>query len=547
MKRVTFSTKKIILLLTIFSYIHSLYANNELKVLTDSLHRIINEKQFFVQRKEQKIASIKLLLDNVEKNSESEYRINVRLYDEYKKFQIDSALFYTNRNVEIARRLNNPHFVYQASLQLAYLYSLSNRFLESKAILESIPSKELSHDLLITYYTIYCVFYTSYSVSIDKGIYMKAYELYQDSLMCVLDHASFEYRHKEASYYITVNPQKADTLFSKLLKSEKVGTTNYAMITGAYSTLCKRQQRYEEEQKLLILSAITDIRNATRENESMQMLALKEYENQHLGTAFKYAHSAIEDIVASGVHFHAVGNYKFNSLVNSTYQEQQAQSRSRLAKILLFVSLLLLFLVVLLIYIYKQKRKISVIRQKLEYSNEQLSYLNQQLKTKNVSLSESNQIKEYYITEFFDMCFNYIHEMERYQSSLYKIAIGKRYEELIKKLKSTTAIDQELDNLYKRFDTVFLTLYPTFIADFNNLLKEEERGVPKWNLLNRELRVYALLRLGIQDAEKLSTFLCCSISTIYCYRTKMRNKALNRDTFESDVMKIGTSAISELS
>lgn len=111
---------------------------------------------------------------------------------------------------------------------------------------------------------------------------MKAYELYQDSLMCVLDHASFEYRHKEASYYITVNPQKADTLFSKLLKSEKVGTTNYAMITGAYSTLCKRQQRYEEEQKLLILSAITDIRNATRENESMQMLALKEYENQHL-------------------------------------------------------------------------------------------------------------------------------------------------------------------------------------------------------------------------------------------------------------------------
>ena len=98
MKRVTFSTKKIILLLTIFSYIHSLYANNELKVLTDSLHRIINEKQFFVQRKEQKIASIKLLLDNVEKNSESEYRINVRLYDEYKKFQIDFSFYPQNQN-----------------------------------------------------------------------------------------------------------------------------------------------------------------------------------------------------------------------------------------------------------------------------------------------------------------------------------------------------------------------------------------------------------------------------------------------------------------
>lgn len=132
--------------------------------------------------------------------------------------------------------------------------------------------------------------------------------------------------------------------------------------------------------------------------------------------------------------------------------------------------------------------------------------------------------------------------MEDYRKTLYKLGINRHYEELIKKLKSTTVVDKELDDLYAHFDNTFLSLYPTFVSDFNSLLAKEEQVILKTeDLLNKELRIYALLWLGITDSTKISSFLRCSMSTIYNYRTKMRNKAAsNRDEFEEMVMKIGT-------
>ena len=131
--------------------------------------------------------------------------------------------------------------------------------------------------------------------------------------------------------------------------------------------------------------------------------------------------------------------------------------------------------------------------------------------------------------------------MEDYRKTLYKLGINRQYEELIKILKSTTVVDNELDELYTHFDSIFLSLYPTFVTDFNSLLAENEQIVLKsGDLLNKELRIYALLRLGITDNVKIAGFLRCSMSTIYNYRTKMRNKAaIDRDEFEDMVMKIG--------
>jgi len=131
--------------------------------------------------------------------------------------------------------------------------------------------------------------------------------------------------------------------------------------------------------------------------------------------------------------------------------------------------------------------------------------------------------------------------MEDYRRGLYKLGINRQYEELVKKLRSTTMVDNELDELYKHFDSIFLSLYPTFVDDFNSLLIEEERITLKADdLLNKELRIYAVLRLGITDSTKIASFLRCSMSTVYNYRTKTRNKAvITRDDFEKRVMKIG--------
>lgn len=192
-------------------------------------------------------------------------------------------------------------------------------------------------------------------------------------------------------------------------------------------------------------------------------------------------------------------------------------------------------------------KKILRIKQALAQSNEELlrlndrlNNMNSELNEKNNQLCETNNIKEQYIAQFFDVCFSYISKMEKYQNVLYKIAMNRCYDELIKKLKSSVFIDGELNALYTRFDKVFLSLYPTFVSDFNALLKDEEKIVLKSDaLLNRELRIYALLRLGITDSGKIANFLRCSTSTVYNYRTKMRNRAaVDRDDFETEIMKI---------
>ena len=273
------------------------------------------------------------------------------------------------------------------------------------------------------------------------------------------------------------------------------------------------------------------------------------YEEKKLADAFKFTQSAIDDVISSGIHFRAIEIYKFNSIINTAYQTEQARSRSNLTIFLISTSIILFLLVLLVICIYIQMKKILRIKWALAQSNQELLRLNDKLNNINNQLNDTNNqlyeisnVKEHYIAEFFDVCFSYISKMEKYQNVLYKYAINKYYDELIKKLKSSALIDEELTALYARFDKVFLGLYPTFVADFNALLKDGEQIVLKPDaLLNRELRIYALLRLGITDSGKIANFLRCSTSTVYNYRTRMRNKAaVDRDEFENEIMKINS-------
>lgn len=544
-----FLKKRFLLLLIALGIGSVLYANDELKLLTDSLRRVIDEKHVYVQKKEERINRIKCMLKSPGLTLEGEYRINLRLYSEYKKFHIDSAIHYVDRNIEISHQLNKPYFTNQSSLNLSLLYSMCGRFREAEILLKSIKTSELPKDLLIDYYQTYSSFWGHYSISVANNLYGKQQSAYQDSLFALIDHTSWDYRMSQAFYYIWRDTLKSKEIFKELLDIEEVGTPNYAMITHSYSRLCHHQKKYDEEKKYLMLSAIADTRNATRENASLQSLALIQYEEKNLADAFKFTQSAIDDVISSGIHFRAIEIYKFNSIINTAYQAEQAKSRSHLTTFLISTSVILFLLILLVVFIYIQMKKTLKIKQALAQSNEELLRLNNKLNSMNSQLNDTNNqlyeingIKEYYIAEFFDVCFSYIHKMEKFQNMLYKIAINKYYDELIKKLKSSALIDEELSALYARFDKVFLGLYPTFVSDFNALLKDEEKIILKPDaLLNRELRIYALLRLGITDSGKIANFLRCSTSTVYNYRTKMRNKAaVDRDEFENEIMKISS-------
>ena len=208
----------------------------------------------------------------------------------------------------------------------------------------------------------------------------------------------------------------------------------------------------------------------------------------------------------------------------------------------MLICVLSVVLVLLFVYLYKQLRRVNRIKEELSDTNEKLARLNEELGEKNEQLSDSNAVKVQYIARFFDLCSMYIDKMDDYRKSLKKLAQDRKFEDLYKRLKSTSMLEEEQEELYKNFDAIFLNLYPSFVEDFNALLTEDERIVLKQeDLLNKELRIYALLRLGITDSVKIASFLRCSLSTVYNYRTKVRNKAaISREEFEKKVMKIGT-------
>ena len=324
------------------------------------------------------------------------------------------------------------------------------------------------------------------------------------------------------------------------------------MITYLLGKIGEATHDLEARKKYYALSATSDIKNANKDNASLQELALVFYEIGDVDMAYKLTQSAIEDALYCNVQFRTLLMSEVYSIINTVYLEREAQRKSELQIYLLCISLLSLFLIVAVIYVYIQMKKVSRIKtelfetsQKLAELNKDITETNSQLQESNLQLSESNLVKEEYIAHFFNLCSTYINKLENYRIILNKKATAKQFDEIYKILKSTTLVDNELEELYKNFDIIFLNLYPTFVKDFNALLIPEEQIVLKQNeLLNTELRIFALIRLGITDSVKIAAFLRYSLSTIYNYRTRARNKAaVSRNDFEEMVMKIGSMAL----
>lgn len=539
--------KKYILLLFICTIQNSLFAGSDLNSILSQLDLAIKEKQVYVQQKDQRIEGIKKMI-TADTQPLQEYIFNQRLYQEYRKFKSDSAIHYVNKNLSIAKQQNRPDLFNTALLQLVTLYSSTGWYREAEKILSNIERNTLTEALLPLYYESYRDFFDHYAVN-NHGAYAHIIEQYRDSLLSVLDPSSIKYKINSAQKDIYLNRiEEAEQNLSLLLLSVGEDTPDYAMISYLLGSIYLRKGDLQQQKKYLALSAIADIKSSIKDNASIQNLSLIYYNEGNIDRAYKYTQSAIEDAVFCNVQFRTIQMSEFYTIINAAYLSKEAKRKSQLQLYLTLISILSLFLILAVVYVYKQMKKVSNIKEELSKTNKKLielnndiSFTNQQLKERNEQLSESNIIKEEYIAHFFDLCSTYINKLEDYRKSLNKKANSRQLDELFGMLRSTTVVENEVEELYRIFDTIFLKLYPTFVEDFNALLVKEEQVILKpGELLNTELRIFALIRLGITDSVKIAAFLRYSLSTIYNYRTKARNKAItSRDEFEKVLMKIG--------
>ncbi|MGC3978259.1 MAG: DUF6377 domain-containing protein [Paludibacteraceae bacterium] len=305
----------------------------------------------------------------------------------------------------------------------------------------------------------------------------------------------------------------------------------------------------ELEKKWLAVSAENDIKSANKEYVSLRTLAVLLYEEGDIDRAYKYIKRSLDDALFCNARLRTLEISSIMPIIDKAYQHQVA-SRQRLMFIsLLIISTLTLLLLIAVFYIYRQMNRLSLARKNLADAYEQLNNLNHelaetniQLKDANETLKDANLIKEKYIGRYLEQCSIYINKMDEYRHQLNKTASEGKMSEVITAIKSTRFIDAELRNFYSDFDHTFLQLFPTFIDELGELMVDkDELQLKESELLNTGLRVFALIRLGIKDSEKISSFLRYSISTIYNCRTKFRNKSKGqRDLFEENVTRIGT-------
>ena len=429
--------------------------------LTDCLDHAIDNKVSFIREKDRTIEEAKRMLRADSLSAEHEYDINLKLYEEYRKYILDSAVRYVERNLEIARELKSSRKKHEGMLQLAPLYSFSGRYIDSQAVLKSIDPSQLPEEMLSRYYEVCIQFYDHYGLA-SSNKYHDIKTALRDSLMKTAAPRSRTYRSNRVTQLMnSADPSNyalAERILADLLAQTPRDTPDYASSNHQLAKLYQRMNRLDLAKKYYTISAITDIRCAIKETSALQNLALIYFDAGDEKRAFKYAQSAIEDAV-------------FGGAVHLEGADKEAAAKHNLQWSLLLISLLSLSLILLIAQILKQMKNISKIKERLSESNVRLTEQNREIIETNSLLTESNMVKEQYITQFFDLHSNYIDKFETYRKSLNRLAVNRQMEELFKQLKSNRLIEHEIDELYTHFDNIFLGMYPNFVSDFNALFR----------------------------------------------------------------------------
>lgn len=545
--------KYYILLLFFFFINLSVCAQSGLDSLLTILDLTINNREEYEKTKVQHISMIKETLKSSKLSKEEEYRINTQLYQEYESYICDSARYYINRNIELATQLNKKVWLNKSKLMKVNILATSGLYEEAMKILETIDKKTLSQKDIADYYIAFQNIYLYQAEYASGDEYMYSYiekmNLYRDSILAIVPKGSYEYIITKAPILVDKHKFKdAEELLLTYLSQTSPTTRKYAVLTSILSFVYECDGKQEDRKTYLIKSAIADIKAVVKENNSLRVLAEILYKEGQIKRADHYVKVSMEDANVFNARLRNLQASKMLPIIDNAYQLEKDAQQKKLQVSLIVISLLSFFLLIAIAYVIRQMKRLAKARKEVVIANQELQKLNndlteaynQQTKTNN-SLTEANCIKEEYIGRFLSLCSTYIDKLETYRRMLNKKASSGKVEELYKTLKSTQFIEDELNEFYQNFDNSFLNIFPNFVESFNQLLPEEDKIVPKQNEhLTTELRIFALIRLGINDSSKIASFLHYSITTIYTYRSKLRNKSLHKEHFEEQVIKIGS-------
>lgn len=525
--------------------------NSPMDSLLHQLDRTVRERALYRAQKEQQIDKLKEILKRTRSDT-ARFSVMDALLDEYRAYNTDTSLALAREKYRLALRIKNSAYLDEARMNTADIMGTAGMYKEAIDLMQTIQVDALPRNQHAYYYHIYRTVYglmADYAVTEpEKKRYMERADLYRDSLLLANDPHSWTYRLVQSDQYnVRFEYDEAIRVLSGY-QEEHPDIHTAAVCAYTLSESYRLKGDEENRKKYLILSATSDLQSAVREYISLRKLAVVLYKEGDIDRAYAYLSVCMDDAVTCNARLRILEILQIFPLINQAYQQKEQKRQVQLKGALASISLLSLVLLLTIWYIYRQMKRISAARQevveanlRLKGLNEKLHDSNAQLKEANRSIAENSYLKEAYIGRYMDLCSVYLEKMDRYRRSLGKLAGAGQVEELYKQIKSPKFIQEELKDFYANFDDTFLQLFPSFVEDFNALLAPGEQIHPKaGERMTTELRLFALIRLGITDSLKIARFLRYSVTTIYNYRTKVRNKAAgNREELEQQVMQIG--------
>lgn len=534
------------LFLSIFSCSsYTVHCSKDVEEALNRLDFILDNSEIYKDLKDERICSLKIKVNNTSA-PDVRYWIYDELYNEYNKYDRDSAMRYASLKFDLAKECDSEYLTYDAYLDVADIYIVSGMYHESYQILGNTDFVKLeSYGLLPRYYHLMNSLYKGFAYASDDSALESEYEALKVGFRQKLYDNIGE--NDIAKLYLRsemlIDGSKYDEAIKELHDWTVAGNISMHDKAIIYYMLGLAYKGKEDRENAMISyteSAMCDLMTPIRDYKSLYELAELLYMEGDFKRASRYIERSLKDAEAARVR---INIESINSQLPVIYGSYTASIKSRnrmLYYMLIGISILLILLISATIATIKQNKKIAIAESIVKESNIELKLANEKLQKYIVQLKESNEIKETYIRRYIDLCSDYIGRMERYRSELRTLSKQGGYDAILKELRSTEVIDKELAEFYAQFDATFLDIFPDFITQLNALLQSDKQLEAKDGLLTTELRVCALIRLGVTDSVKMSSFLRRSVSTIYNYRVKMRNAAINkREDLEDDIMKIG--------
>lgn len=543
MKNIVFSFLCLLLVVSCTNLHDELYAE---------LDKAVDERSLYIQKKEEVIRNLKQQI-TANMSAEAKYHIYNRLFEEYLAYKADSAQKVVAILSDIAREIGKAEYVNDVEINKSSLLSTSGVFDKAEAILTGLDKRTFTNANYRHYYESFRWLYITWNayLRVEENLpeYQDKVMAYSDSMLTVVPPTDIEYHYWLGEHYWNGKQYKeAEEEYLKGISKMSPLSRRYASITCSLAFVYHEQEKFDEFERFMILSAIADQKIPLKENLAMQEIAAYLTSKNDISRANKYLLCALEDAVFyhNRLRLTQIAR-KFPDVVGR-YQmhEQSVQHMQTLVMVIMCMLAILLF--VFAYYIWRHNRVLRAQRKIRIQLNADLKQLNEELQTANLQLKQTNHIREQYVSLFIELCAAYIDKYNKLLKQVERKVKLHQEDDILSVLHQNRLKDTDTKEFFLNFDKAFLTLYPNFVDEFNQLLYPDKQIVlKKGELLSNELRLMALVRLGVKDTQKISTLLFYSPQTIYNYRSSMKNRAIDKENFEKHVEAISDVVIEKFS